>query len=152
MVVHSKENDSDYQDDSDTDSLLPITEEDMFNNLTGAQLPTRLRKAPHIHGTPPSPPTKMISKKKKKKNTKKPAPLVTSDCTNQSNSSNNNNNNNKKKKRSRRTSKSSAAPLPLIPSIEPVSFPASSAIRGNYSFVICICSLLMSYLLLGFNL
>jgi hypothetical protein len=141
MVVHSKKNDSDYQDDSDTDSLLPITEEDMFNNLNGAQLPARLRKPPHKHGTTPSPTTKMISKKKKKKNTKKPAPLVSSDRTNQSNISNN------LKKRSRKTSKSSAAPLPIIPSIEPVSFPASLGIRGNYSSVICICSLLISYLL-----
>jgi hypothetical protein len=75
----------------------------MFNSLNGAQLPARIRKPPHVHGTTPSPSTK---KKTSKKNTsKKTAPLANSARTNQSKSSgNSNSNSNKKKKRGRKKS------------------------------------------------
>jgi hypothetical protein len=41
MVVHSEKNDSDFQDDSDTDSSLPKTEEEMFAGIDGIEVPPR---------------------------------------------------------------------------------------------------------------
>jgi hypothetical protein len=118
-MVHSKNND--FEDvsgfDIDIDSPLPITEEDMFNSLNGAQLPPRIRKPPHVHGTTPSPSS---SKKTSKKNTskKKTAPLANSARTNQSRSNSNSNN---QEKRGRK--KSSTAPT----NSACASFPVSSA-------------------------
>jgi hypothetical protein len=122
-MVHSKNNDFEDVPGYDIDSPLPITEEDMFNSLNGAQLPPRIRKPLHVHGTTPSPSSS--SKKTSKKNTskKKTAPLANSASTNQCNSNSNSNN---QKKRGRK--KSSTAPT----NSACASFPVSSALKGNY--------------------
>jgi hypothetical protein len=41
-MVHSNNNDFKDVPGYDIDSPLPITEEDMFNNLNGAKLPPRI--------------------------------------------------------------------------------------------------------------
>ena len=140
------------KNDSDIDYTSPITtEEDMFNGLGGQQLQPRIRKAPHVLGStpsplppppPPPPPKKNDSKKKNKKNkkntSKKTTPLVNSVRTNQSS----NNNNNKTKKRTRnKASKSSSTPIdPAPPSVPP-----SSTLQGNHICCLCISVLCVEH-------
>jgi hypothetical protein len=122
-MVQSKKNASVYEDDPDfdIDAPLPVTEEDMFNNLNGARLPPRLRKPTQFHDSSPSLPTKNNSKKK---NTKKTAPLANSARTNQSNSNSSSNSICKTKKRVRKKSSSTVS--------VPVLVPPSSVLQGNY--------------------
>jgi hypothetical protein len=137
-MVHSKNNDFEDVPGYDIDSPLPITEEDMFNSLNGAQLPPRLWKPPLVHGTTPTP---SLEKKTRKNNTlkKNTAPLANSACTNQCNSNSNNN----KKKRGRKKSSNgiinptSVSVAPYIPTGNPI-LPNGTLFLG---------SLLMSYLL-----
>ena len=129
-MVYSKKNDSDIDSDYSNDSSPPKTEEDIFRDINGSQLPPRQRKARHVLGTTP-PPTKKKNTKKKTK----AGPLVNSALTNQSSNSSNNKKSNKKK-RGRKSSKSLPPPPPI--GLAPGSFPASSALEGNYIFVIII--------------
>jgi hypothetical protein len=124
-MVHSKNNDFEDVPGFDVDSPLPITEEDMFNNLNGAKLPPRNRNSRHVLGTTPSPPSKKITSKNTSK--KKTAPLANSARTNQCNSNSNSNNNKKRGRKKSSLPKSSAAPI----NPTPVLFPVSSASKGN---------------------
>jgi hypothetical protein len=144
-MVHSKNKDFEDVPGFDIDSPLPITEEDIFNSLNGAQLPPRIRKPPHVHGTTPS---QSFEKKTQKKNTskKKTGPLANSARTNQCNSNSNN------KKRGRKKSslpKSSTAPASV--SVAPY-VPTGNPTLPNGTFVDCllmfICRAYRSFILI----
>jgi hypothetical protein len=151
-MADSKKNDPYYQDDSDSviDFTVPITTEaDMFNSLGGGgKLQPRIRKAPHVLGSTPSPPPSSPQKngsKKNKKKKKKTAPLVNSARTNQSSSNNNNNNKNKTKKRIRNKSSSSSAKSSTTPiDLAPTLVPPSLTLKGNHLFVVCVLMLHVS--------
>jgi len=150
-MADSKKNHPDYQDDSGSviDFTVPITtEEDMFNGLGGGgKLQPRIRKAPHVLGSTPSPPSSSPQKNGSKKNKKKKkmtAPLVNSARTNQSSSNNNNNNKNKTKKRTRNKSSSSAKSSTTPIDLAPPSVPPSSTLKGNHLLVVCVLMLYVS--------
>jgi hypothetical protein len=150
-MVHSKNKDFEDVPGFDIDSPLPITDEDIFNDLNGAKLPPRIRKPPHVHGTTPSPPSKKITRKNTSK--KKTGPLANSARTNQCKSNSHN------KKRGRKKSslpKSSTAPINPTPVLFPVSVapyvPTGNPTLPNGTFVDCllmfICRAYRSFILI----